>query len=174
MGETSDEDYKKAIEEIQESPDRAAAIVASVLLETIVQESIVERLLPMSNTHRDSLLGGEASFATFSAKIDLGFSLGLYGSKTKADIGLIRKIRNQFAHHIGRSFGHPEIMKHCSNITDYRELKPTVPKVAEFYAKNPEYESRYRFLMAISTIGLGIMKEADQNKWRPPTPTFLA
>ena len=34
MGETSDEDYKAAIDEIQESPDRAAAIVASVLLET--------------------------------------------------------------------------------------------------------------------------------------------
>jgi hypothetical protein len=174
LAETSSEDYEVAIAEIRDAPDRSAGIVASALLETIVQESILMRLIPMSNTHQNSLFGGESSFATFSAKIDLGFSLGLYGPKTKSDLSLIRKIRNQFAHHIGRTFGHPEIIKFCSNITDYRtSIMMGPPEVEGFYKKFPEIEHRWRFLMATTQIGLGLMKEAHENARVPPSPSFL-
>ena len=112
--------------------------MATAILESILEEGIVNRLLPMSNSHRDALFGGEASFATFSAKINLGLSLGLYGNQTKTDINLIRKIRNEFAHYANRSFAHPEISKHCARITDYRtETEPTMPEVAAVYAKFP-------------------------------------
>ena len=177
MARMTHEDHKIAIDEIQDSPDRAAAIVAAAILETILEEGIVDRLLPMSNTHRDALFGGEASFATFSAKINLGLSLGLYGNKTKSDLNLIRKIRNEFAHYANRSFGHPEISKHCALITNYRtepEPEPTTTEVAAFYAKFPRIDLRWRFLYATSAIGLGILRETSGNGRVPPNPTILA
>jgi hypothetical protein len=171
------EDHKIAIDEIQGSPDRAAAIVATAILETILEEGIVDRLLPMSNKHRDALFGGEASFATFSAKINLGLSLGLYGGKAKSDLNLIRKIRNEFAHHANRSFGHPEISKSCALITNYRtepEPEPITPEVAAFHAKFPGINLRSRFLYATSAIGHGILQETIGNGRVPPNPTILA
>jgi hypothetical protein len=171
------EDHKIAIDEILESPDRSAAIVAAAIVETILEEGIIDRLLPMSNTHRDSLFGGEASFATFSAKINLGLSLGLYGIGTKSDLNLIRKIRNEFAHHANRSFAHPEISKHCALITNYRtepEPDPLTPEVAAFYTKFPRIDLRWRFLYATSAIGRGILQETSSNGRVPPNPTILA
>jgi hypothetical protein len=173
MARMTYEDHKIAIDEIQDSPDRAAAIVAAAILEsTLVEEGIVNRPLPMSNTHRDALFGGEASFVTFSAKINLGLSLGLYGNKTRSDLNLIRKIRNEFAHHANRSFEHPEISKHCMLITNYR-TEPE-PEVAAVYAKFPRVELRWKFLFATSEIGLGIVRESNDNGRVPPNPTILA
>lgn len=177
MARTTYEDHKIAIDEIQDSPDRAAAIVAAAILESTLEEGIVNRLLPMSNSHRATLFGGEASFATFSAKINLGLSLGLYGNKTRSDLNLIRKIRNEFAHYANRSFAHPEISKHCALITEYRtepEPEPVAPEVSAFYAKFPRIELRWRFLYATSAIGLGILRETIDNGRVPPNPMILA
>jgi hypothetical protein len=113
-------DLDIAYKESETETPRGSAIVLSTIVESALEECICARLLPMSNTHRDSLFDGEAGLSSFYAKIDLGFSLGLYGTKTKADLHLIRRIRNQFAHYSPRSFSHPEIKKHCLKLTDYR------------------------------------------------------
>jgi hypothetical protein len=171
MARMTYEDHKIAIDEILDSPDRTAVIVATAILESILEEGIIDRLLPMSNNHRDALFGGEASFATFSAKINLGLSLGLYGNQTKTDLNLIRKIRNEFAHHANRSFAHPEISKHCARVTDY---ETTTPEVVALYTKFPRINLRWRFLYATSAIGLGILRESAENERVPPRPTKLA
>ncbi|MGO9684145.1 MAG: MltR family transcriptional regulator [Beijerinckiaceae bacterium] len=52
--------------------------------------------------------------ATFSARINFGYALGLYGKKVKRDLNLIREIRNAFVHsrrHI--DFETPEVVELC-------------------------------------------------------------
>ncbi|WP_157676490.1 hypothetical protein [Afipia sp. GAS231] len=175
MARMTAEDFKVGIEEIQNEPDRSAGIVAATMLESSIEDAILLRLIPMSNTHREALFGGEAFFANFASKIELGFSLGLYGPRTKSELGYIRKIRNQFAHYAGRSFGHGEIAKLCKLITYYGP--PTVdetPKEArEYYDKFPGIELRWRFLHAASHIGLQVLKEASEYSWQPPNPSLL-
>ena len=50
---------------------------------------------------RDSphqLFDGTGALATFSAKIDIAYAFGLIGTQERADLHIIRKIRNDFAH----------------------------------------------------------------------------
>jgi DNA-binding MltR family transcriptional regulator len=49
----------------------------------------------------DPLFQGYAPLATFSAKIQLTFALGLLPRKTRDKIEVIRRLRNDFAHQWG-------------------------------------------------------------------------
>lgn len=158
---------------------RGATIILSTVLEAALEDCICARLLPypMSNTHRDTLFGGEAGFAGFSAKIDLGYSLGLYGIKTKADMHFIRKIRNEFAHYAPRDFSHPEIVKYCHNLTDYARpdsvLKMPDNPTEEIRKKVTEFNMRYRFTHCANRIGMDLYGEVKDNDYRPPQPKLL-
>jgi hypothetical protein len=166
------EEYERGMAETREEGDRAAAIVAAAILESLLEDCIVARLLPMSNTHRESLLGGgDSSFATFSAKINLGFSLGLFGPKGKNDLTYIRKIRNEFAHYPGRDFSHPEISKLCLLLTNY--VTDLGDEVRQFHDANPEINLRWRYLYAAHEIGYGMLKETRLHHATPPAPTVL-
>ena len=171
------DEFLKGLEETKSESDRAAAIVGATMLETILEECILLRLRPMSNTHRESLLGGESSFASFSAKIDLGFSLGLYGQKTKSDLNFIRKIRNEFAHHVNRDFAHSDVTKHCKELSDYAPrfegAEGALKKIDEYHAAFPRPEMRWRFLFATIEIGNKMLKESSENPSVPRGPTFL-
>lgn len=52
----------------------------------------------LSNTVAKRLFDFEGSVGTLSAKIDLAFALSIFGQHTHHDLGLIRLIRNEFAH----------------------------------------------------------------------------
>ena len=178
MPRITPEEYERGIAEIEGESHRAAAIVAATLLEATLEDCVVARLRPMSNTHRERLLGGESDFARFSAKIELGFSLGLYGQKTRTDLHYIRKIRNEFAHYADRSFDHPRILAPCSQLTDYitpakKHLGDPPKEATEFYARFPGINARWRYLSATVEIGLGLLREALDYRARPPRPTIL-
>jgi hypothetical protein len=50
----------------------------------------------------------------FASKIQVGYAMGLFGPKTKQDLGLIREIRNAFAHSLALiSFDTKEIADVC-------------------------------------------------------------
>jgi hypothetical protein len=176
---TTTEDMQRAFNELEGASDRTTAIVGAVLLEAILEDAIVTRLRPMSNTHRDLLFEGESGFAGFAAKINLGFSLGLYGSKTKNDFDYIRKVRNQFAHHLDRHFAHPEITKHCNLITNYAARDHTTLPVID-----PKYEPvvrallqyrdyRWRYLYAVMHFIKGLFDEMLKGH-HPRDPTALS
>lgn len=170
---TTHDDLDKAFKEIEDAPDRTMAIVSSALLETVLEDAIVTRLRPMSNTHRDRLFEGEAGFAGFAAKINLGFSLGLYGPKTKTDLDNIRKIRNQFAHYLGRSFSHPDVAKYCKLISDYSKplaIDLTLPAIA--LALLAERELRWRYLHAAIHFISGLFDEMKRSH-HPADPISL-
>src|SRR5262249_31340265 len=48
----------------------------------------------------DRLLKYSGPLASFSARIDVGFAIGLYGDETKSDLHILRKVRNDFAHEL--------------------------------------------------------------------------
>lgn len=127
MLKTSGDHLTSAFEETKDASDRTLAIVTAVLLENILEDAIVTRLRSLSNTQRSALFDGESGFAGFSAKINLGFAVGLYGTNSQNELNYIRRIRNQFAHHLDRRFDHPEIAKHCDLLNDYSKADPVDP-----------------------------------------------
>ena len=172
----SDDEFNSALKELEDSNDRAVGIVGATLIELALQEAIERRLLPMSNNHRKALFGSDDGY-TFSRKIELGFSLGLFGNQTKADLSRIKSIRNEFAHNLDRKFGHKEIAKQCGHLTDYRKEEPLSEEVLSLAGERRDYlisrEWRWRFIFAIMHIHAGLMKEGFVVS-QPPKATFLA
>jgi hypothetical protein len=94
----SDEE-QKVFKEIESYSDRAAAIVAAVIVERRVEQQIVARL----HNHPkplDRLFRTSGPMGTFSAKIDLAHLMGIYGPDAYRDLVTLKNIRNSFAHHL--------------------------------------------------------------------------
>jgi DNA-binding MltR family transcriptional regulator len=86
-----------AIKEIEESSDRAAAIVASALVEDHLMTVLKDRFHHDERIMRE-LFQGSGPLAPFSTKIKLAFLTGLLSARACKDLQTIRKIRNEFAH----------------------------------------------------------------------------
>jgi hypothetical protein len=110
------------VEELKKQTDRGAGIVAAAVVEDALEFTIKRRLIELSNTRADSLFGRMRPLSSFSAKIELGFALGLYDDKLRRPLNMIRDIRNEFAHNMeATSFDHPDIAK---LVDDARALIP--------------------------------------------------
>jgi len=166
----------QAFDELRkESNDRAAAIVGATLVEMGLDEAILSRLLPLSNNIRDALFRDDQGY-TFSSKIDLGFALGLYGQKARTDLHRIKRIRNEFAHNLDRSFESAEIIKICRDLTDYRSGEPLREDILEQTGTLRSYvegrEIRWRYVFAILRMGQALERET-RIRHQPPLPTEL-
>ncbi len=110
-------DLKRAIADINQENDRAAAIVGGAFVENYLTLAVKSRLRPLSARFDDKLFAGYGPLASFSAKIDLGFALHLYNDPQRADLVAIKNVRNYFAHHIDvREFENEHVAKLCANM----------------------------------------------------------
>jgi DNA-binding MltR family transcriptional regulator len=104
--------------EIDEQSDRGAAVVGGSFVDAALRLAIEAELHIASKVARDKLFKGYGPIATFSARIELGFALQIFGPKTKADLGIIRTIRNRFAHELHPIlFSDPDIAVACDRIS---------------------------------------------------------
>ncbi len=94
--------------------DRACGVLHASWVEQVLETAIRRRLRPnLSNRMFDF----EGPLGTFSAKIMMGYALGLFGSKTNHDLLLIRTIRNEFAHcQLPLRFDLPEVKAVCDQL----------------------------------------------------------
>jgi hypothetical protein len=167
------DEWASAFSEIRNESDRAAGLVAASILEATLARCIEHRLLPMSGTHYEALFGDRGPLATFSSKIDLGFSLGLYGLEAKNDLHKIRSVRNQFAHYFARDFSHPKVIEICKHITEYNPNPRVDAMLREFMPEHePHINMRWRFMFAVGTLYQGITQEGRIVK-PPDPPTVL-
>jgi mannitol operon repressor len=71
--------------------------------------------------------GGSAPLGTFSARIEACYALGLISEDEHNDLTLIRRIRNEFAHHIETSLDTPSVVSRCTQLRmkaeDYGDVK---------------------------------------------------
>ena len=105
--------------EMYQQSDRAAALAGGSFLEDTLRDAIITRFVTLSQTRKNALFKGtDAPLSKFSAKIEIGFALHLYGDLTRIDLDHIRKIRNFFAHSSRRvDFTVKRIVNHCMQLT---------------------------------------------------------
>jgi hypothetical protein len=131
--------------EIVEQSDRAAAITAASVLDALLEETILRRLMPLARDREEALFRGpNKPLATFSAKIEMAFALGLYSNEERLKPHRIRDIRNRFAHRIEPlKFSEPSIraLIRSARTTTPRRLNPrqqfiglVVGEILFFYA----------------------------------------
>ena len=112
---TLEKSYAETLNEIKKQRDRGAAIIAASVLEDHLLAAIQSRL-HRNDTIESKIFKGYGPLASFSAKIDLGFLLGLYSSTSHKQIHRIREIRNEFAHNLAPlSFNSQRIKAFCAH-----------------------------------------------------------
>jgi len=131
-----DDEESKAIAQLEKDSDRAAAIVASAILERRLLSAIMDRLHPSPKT-QDALFHSGGPLESFSSRIELGYRIGLYGLQARTDLDTMRRIRNAFAHHLtATDFNSQRVRDLCNNLK-LVELHTTESAETPFKAKGP-------------------------------------
>jgi len=125
-----------AIRQLERSSDRAIAIIASAILEEHMT-NVIKRRWQQHPTTIARILHPEGPLGSFGPKIDLVLLMGLISSEGHADLKLIKRIRNRFAHYLEvDNFETPEIRSRCFELKHFEKFVltnaemsgPTPPK----------------------------------------------
>ena len=107
---------KAIILEISKQTDRGAALIATAYLEERLGGAIKARLVP-DTTIEGHFFKGIGPLASLSAKIDMGYLLGVYEQDVRRSLQTVKDIRNAFAHRPEpMDFKTQKIKDLCSNI----------------------------------------------------------
>ena len=112
-------DHPKEAEYIQEltnSSDRAAAIIAHALVDTRLKATI-KAALRQDKTIQDELFETGKGLESFYDRSTLGYLMSLYNKDALNDLRCLNSIRNRFAHYLEfSSFDDQAIRDKCKNL----------------------------------------------------------
>lgn len=124
--------------ELTKESDRGVALLATAHLDYELEELLRDKLIG-NKKHLKELFSFNGPVGTFSAKIKLGYSIGLINKDTMDDINILRKIRNEFAHsNQAIDFETENIKSLCNNL--------------KLNVKDEEEPSRTKFINVVSGI----------------------
>lgn len=132
--------------ELEAQTDRAVAIVGAAFLDAKLEMVLNLHCAPaLSNNEQKNLFRGPtAPLGSFSGKMRVAHAFGLIGPRSYADLKLIAKIRNRFAHDLQiTNFSEPAIIESCSKLqlADYVFSSQEIP-----------HDPRGRFLNSVVNI----------------------
>jgi DNA-binding MltR family transcriptional regulator len=140
---------QKELESIQEfqdfrtsllsESDRGSVLMAAAFIEDKITQ-LLETYMINDTTIQKKIFGGNGALATFSSKIDISFLLGLIPKNIYNDLGVLRKLRNDFAHNA----------KSITFQTDYIKDRCNVLQVVSNVALRND--TRAYFLRSMTTI----------------------
>jgi len=91
-GDPTKDDLPAMAKEFYGKSTRAVVILQATMVEGILANAIESVL--HSDLSKTKLFDFEGPLGTFSAKIAIAYALGIFGPKTKHDLDLIRRLRN--------------------------------------------------------------------------------
>jgi DNA-binding MltR family transcriptional regulator len=78
---------------------QAATVLKTIaIFEDVLQECVQGCMRPLTSRMRARLFDGYGPISTLAAKADIAYALNLLNDEDYADLQIIRKIRNEFAH----------------------------------------------------------------------------
>jgi hypothetical protein len=102
--------------------DRACGILQASWVDLLIERAIRSRLRREGS---GVIFAANGPLSSFSSKIMMAYSLGIFGNKTRHDLGLIRQMRNGFAHcQLPLRFKVPAVKGMCDHL-----LLPDLPDV---------------------------------------------
>jgi DNA-binding MltR family transcriptional regulator len=113
---------------------------------------LLETYMVQNKTIQKKIFGGNGALATFSSKIDISFLLGLIPKNIYEDLGILRKLRNDFAHNA----------KSITFQTDYIKDRCTKLQVVSKVALRDD--TKAYFLRSMTTILTCINMKMDTFK----------
>lgn len=118
-------DYQSMVALFENESDRGAAVLAGSYVENHLGLYLQSKMRDPSLA--DRIFSSEGPLSTFSQRIDLAQAFGFLSKKQCAELHLIKKIRNYFAHHPKEaSFTEKPVSDWISNLIASR-IKITMP-----------------------------------------------
>jgi hypothetical protein len=163
-----EENLGQWIEELKGASDRAVAILATNVLDHLLQKAITKRI-GIEDEYLASLLFDDTRGAinSFYGKIQTSYCLGIFGKTTYLGLECVRLVRNTFAHSpMPITFDNPDIIKKCSEI-------PVMPQLSKFMPALPSDSCRDKYVNfsirvgAFTWISQFLGNETD---WLKPLP----
>ena len=93
-----EKDAVSAVAHSVEQNPIATAILGAVLVEHELDGLLRPKFKKIDDDEWRDLQSEQGPLRSFSAKITIGFALGIYNNKIKADLDIVRVVRNAFAH----------------------------------------------------------------------------
>lgn len=165
-------DLSKYIEELKRETDRGLPLVAMALLDEKLRDTL-ESFCVNKKSAVKLLDEMNSPLGTLSSRLDSCFAFGLIDEFEYAEINLLRKIRNEFAHaKHGLSFDNEKIRGLCST------LKTDLPEGEDYPLNDP----RFRFTNSVVSLVLRmyyrpewVAKEQRQTKdWAENTGKWIS
>ncbi len=108
--------FSEFLREFQKETDRGAALVGAALIDSRIERLLISHFAD-ERIAQELLNGGNAPLSSFSARLKLAFGLGLISELEYKECDTIRKIRNEFAHHVhGLTFAVPKLTDLARNL----------------------------------------------------------
>lgn len=117
--QTQNEEFKKFRKALSTESDRGCALFAAAYLDVSLGQLL--RCCMVQNKKVDEeLFKGQAPLSTFSARIKMAYYMGLLSQSERADLEIMRSVRNEFAHHPEYlDFEVQSIRDRCGNLTHH-------------------------------------------------------
>ncbi|NWF06686.1 hypothetical protein HX810_03225 [Pseudomonas salomonii] len=92
--------FTEILDSLKNESDRGCVLVVGSLVELAIEDHISKRILPPVKKTGELVGRGSRPIATFSAKIDLAYALGLFPEEEWRIYHQLRELRNTCAHEI--------------------------------------------------------------------------
>ncbi len=164
----------------QKGSHRAQAITVCSLLEQDLEEAIGTHFT-VDETQRIEFFGGaEGEGVTFATKINLAYALGVIEESIRAELHIIRRIRNAFAHTRDNvTFSTKQVAAACELLTLPKSVKSQLP-----LGREPK-SAKDKFALSVQLLHLYFYADAAPRRfktssfynvvflklpWPPPAP----
>jgi hypothetical protein len=92
------EAFEKYSTLLKRESDRGAVIVGAAILDDLLQEVVVARLVSSPEREDELFDGYNSPCSSFGSRIDLAYRIGSITARVRSDLHLIRRMRNDAAH----------------------------------------------------------------------------
>jgi hypothetical protein len=127
------QDHQGAFERQMEpgTSGRGACLLVVAQLENELEAAIVSAMPKMQSDVRSEMFERDGPMATFARKTSMAVALGIIGAKSRANLKIIRHVRNAFAHaKIPIDFDTDEVVAACSEL---HLINPEAPQSSREY-----------------------------------------
>ena len=91
-------DFNALILDLARRTEAGEALVTAANVEDWLEHMLLMNMRELSKTKQEDLFRGYGPLAWFSAKIAVAYALNLIDDDTRADLMVLKEIRNEFAH----------------------------------------------------------------------------
>ncbi len=109
-------EFSAFLPELNKETDRGMVLIATSFIDELIRRTLLAFLLE-SDTSSSLVEGFSAPLGSLATRCAAAFALGLISERELQEADTLRKIRNQFAHHVHVSFENQSIRDLCKNLT---------------------------------------------------------